>query len=257
MSKSQSIRRADLLALMRHLADVAALHHDPNRQCQSLIDGLNGLLGTHLGWWFAMHDWRPGRSPGISQQVLTRDPDPEWVRYMNEFLVHFPPRADPYADHSIRSEHPVQVLPFRELIPDKAGRRKYADTLDLMKRLKICDGIVCGLRIGPGGDHIAGFSLQQHIEAGRLPERKITLAKLALGEIARLVERGHLVPRSNSTALPPRLSQVLDRLLRGQSPRQIAFALGISIHTVREHIARLYKRLGVNSREDLMAKFVR
>ncbi len=57
--------------------------------------------------------------------------------------------------------------------------------------------------------------------------------------------------------LGPRVSQIMDRLLAGDGEKQVAAALGISQHTVHDHVKRLYKRFGVCSRSELLARFVR
>jgi DNA-binding CsgD family transcriptional regulator len=59
-----------------------------------------------------------------------------------------------------------------------------------------------------------------------------------------------------SASLPPRLKSVLERLLAGDSEKQVAYHLGLSKHTVHEYVKALYRRLDVNSRGELMALFV-
>jgi len=56
--------------------------------------------------------------------------------------------------------------------------------------------------------------------------------------------------------LPPRLRRVLDRLLHGESEKEIAARLGLSVHTVHEYTKQLYRRLGVSSRAHLMACWI-
>jgi DNA-binding CsgD family transcriptional regulator len=56
--------------------------------------------------------------------------------------------------------------------------------------------------------------------------------------------------------MPPRLAQILELLLAGESPKAIARRVGLSLWTVREHVQRLYRRLGVSGRDELMARFV-
>jgi DNA-binding CsgD family transcriptional regulator/PAS domain-containing protein len=63
-------------------------------------------------------------------------------------------------------------------------------------------------------------------------------------------------PRARAAALPPRLRQVLDRLLAGDSEKQIATRIGLSPHTVHDHVKRLYRTLDVNARSELLALFV-
>lgn len=57
--------------------------------------------------------------------------------------------------------------------------------------------------------------------------------------------------------LSPRLRQTLDRLLAGDSEKQIAVRLRISPHTVHVYAKQLHKRFGVASRGELLARFVR
>lgn len=56
--------------------------------------------------------------------------------------------------------------------------------------------------------------------------------------------------------LPPRLREVLGELLAGRSEKEIALQVGLSRHTVHDHVKRLYRRLDVSSRPELMALFV-
>lgn len=64
------------------------------------------------------------------------------------------------------------------------------------------------------------------------------------------------VGRPPTPALPPRLEQTLRGLLSGQSEKEIAFALSVSVHTVHEYVKELHRRLGVNSRGELLARFL-
>lgn len=257
MSKSNLLKRSDLLALMRHLADVSALRSLPDLQRQQLIDGLGRLLGMKLGWWFVMDHWRIGAQPTMVQQVLTANPDPYWVGYLQQFVTHFPVDADPYAYQAIRSDAKEQVWNFKRLIHDRGTRQKYGPILDLMKAMGLRDGALCALRLGADGSRVAGFSLHRSSDAKPMNARDLALAKLAISEIGNLIRRGHIVPSEPiAQQLSPRLKQVLEAILRGDSPRQMALAMEISIHTVREHIQRLYVQFGVTTREDLMARFI-
>ena len=57
--------------------------------------------------------------------------------------------------------------------------------------------------------------------------------------------------------LSPRLRQTLDALLAGRSEKQVAADLAISQTTVHEHVGRIYRHFGVETRGELMAYFVR
>ncbi|WP_206294898.1 helix-turn-helix transcriptional regulator [Humisphaera borealis] len=57
--------------------------------------------------------------------------------------------------------------------------------------------------------------------------------------------------------LSPRMQQTLDRLLKGDSEKQVAAHLGVSPHTVHVYVKAIYRKLGVASRGELLARFVR
>jgi DNA-binding CsgD family transcriptional regulator len=57
--------------------------------------------------------------------------------------------------------------------------------------------------------------------------------------------------------LPPRLRQLLACLLEGDSENQVATRMCLTPSTTHQYVKALYRRLGVNSRAALMARFVR
>jgi DNA-binding NarL/FixJ family response regulator len=63
-------------------------------------------------------------------------------------------------------------------------------------------------------------------------------------------------PVDASAELSPREREVLNGLAEGQAYKQIADRLGVSIHTVRNYIRRIYEKLHVQSRTEAVAKFM-
>lgn len=62
-------------------------------------------------------------------------------------------------------------------------------------------------------------------------------------------------PRSSAWAqLSKREKEVVHGLLQGQAPASVAEQLGIGLSTVRNHIQSAYRRLGVSSQLELLAK---
>jgi DNA-binding NarL/FixJ family response regulator len=64
-------------------------------------------------------------------------------------------------------------------------------------------------------------------------------------------------PGHEAIGLSPREREVLDGLAEGQAYKQIADKLGVSIHTVRNYIRRIYEKLHVCSRTEAVAKYLR
>jgi DNA-binding CsgD family transcriptional regulator len=56
--------------------------------------------------------------------------------------------------------------------------------------------------------------------------------------------------------LTPRQLQVLDYLLEGDGEKQVAYRLSISVHTVHTHVRHIYRAYQVQSRTELLARFV-
>jgi DNA-binding NarL/FixJ family response regulator len=58
-------------------------------------------------------------------------------------------------------------------------------------------------------------------------------------------------------SLSPREAEVLDYLVKGDSYKETADAMGISYSTVHTHIERIYKKLHVQSRAQAVARYLR
>jgi RNA polymerase sigma factor (sigma-70 family) len=57
--------------------------------------------------------------------------------------------------------------------------------------------------------------------------------------------------------LTPRQQQVLELVIQGKCNKEVAATLGISEHTVEQHLRRIYKALRVNNRVEASVMFVR
>ena len=57
---------------------------------------------------------------------------------------------------------------------------------------------------------------------------------------------------TRSLDLSPRQADIVKHLLHGESDKQIARALNISVPTVRTHMGRLFQKFGTNDRVELI-----
>jgi len=64
------------------------------------------------------------------------------------------------------------------------------------------------------------------------------------------------VPAETFVGLTPRQRTVMLQLLDGQSRKQIAQSLGITVHTANDHIKAIYEHFQVRSATELAAKFL-
>ena len=64
-------------------------------------------------------------------------------------------------------------------------------------------------------------------------------------------------PGEAQMELAPRERELLDHLAAGRPYKQIADQMGITIHTVRTYIRRIYEKLRVQSRTEAVAKYLK
>jgi DNA-binding CsgD family transcriptional regulator len=92
--------------------------------------------------------------------------------------------------------------------------------------------------------------------------RLVAMFCTMIGEHALNGDAKKIPPNASSAISPgqllsPRERQTLELLLAGNAEKQIAAQLEISRHTVHVYVKSLYKRFGVNSRSELLAKWVK
>jgi DNA-binding CsgD family transcriptional regulator len=117
-----------------------------------------------------------------------------------------------------------------------------------------------GLLTTPDGRRLK-LSLHREMNDAPFSERHVQLLQMFNENLASL----YVAPRPANEratsaghwpALPARLRPVLERFLAGDGEKQAAHKLGLSPHTVHEYTKILYRTLGVNSRGELLARFV-
>lgn len=129
---------------------------------------------------------------------------------------------------------------------------------DYVKRTEL-DHILFSLqRIALGPDHFCGLMIMRSLGEPRFAGRdKLFLATLH-GELAPMVGRQLAAAHEPSAMqLSPRLRQVLQCLLEGDSEKRTAARLALKPQTVNQYVKAIYRHFLVNSRAELMARFVR
>lgn len=62
--------------------------------------------------------------------------------------------------------------------------------------------------------------------------------------------------RPPTPKIPPRLEPILAGLLMGRSEKELARDTGTSIHTIHDYIKQLHRTFNVNSRTELLSRFL-
>ena len=120
-----------------------------------------------------------------------------------------------------------------------------------MLRLLQLDRRVATLCIGWLSDDSAAVVLGREVDPGfRGPE--LELLRLALPVLTLADAQAADLADSLGARLSPREEEIFSYLQRGYSNRQIALVLGTSPLTVRNQLARLFRKVGVSSRAELV-----
>ena len=71
------------------------------------------------------------------------------------------------------------------------------------------------------------------------------------------IEEVRLVDRKPEAPLSPREIEILQQVAYGSTTKEVADALGISFHTVKTHLERIFEKLGANDRAQAVAIAIR
>jgi DNA-binding NarL/FixJ family response regulator len=77
------------------------------------------------------------------------------------------------------------------------------------------------------------------------------------GKVARMVLKEFQQPKSKRFGLTDREEEILLELVKGSSYKKIADRLRLSVHTVNNHIRKIYEKMQVHSRGEAVAKLTR
>jgi DNA-binding CsgD family transcriptional regulator len=127
---------------------------------------------------------------------------------------------------------------------------------DYRRRSRTDDGLMSVVALADGMSH--GIALFRGLNERRFTSRDRRLLQLFHRELAPYLVGGLAPPGCDPlSGLSPRLRDVLECLLQGDSEQQVAARLGLTRDTVHQYVKALYRRLHVNTRGELMARFVR
>jgi hypothetical protein len=197
----------------------------------------------------------PGQTPTFGYALTSTQIHPSLPQCLGEWGRDWGIEADPTARLTMAMEGPVIGEGMRQHLTD-------AEWYDhpvyewIHERMRVTDIMPLMFRRSNGQD-VTAWSLHRLDGCRPFSPREIQLGRLFVAEMLYLYETNRLEPvASRECELPPRLKEVLSRLLKAEPPKRIAFEMNISVHTVRDHIKRIYKRFGVSSQAELLALFM-
>lgn len=253
MSRSQRLRLRDLRDIYLLVGACRELKDDPLRWRRQAFEGLTRLTGALVGMGGIM---RHPCTPQVTVCDVVEVGWPSdahrshWLRYRQDGMLATDPSfvCIDWLGRQLMTRAREQVVDDRAWY-NSVGFNEY-------RRPAENDGwLVSSYRL-PGPTPAADMlTLHRALNDGRFAERDRRLLWLLHRELGPLVgtvlRTGEQDPFAD---LPPRLRQTLDRLLAGDSEKEAAQALGLGVRTVHEYVVKLYRRFGVHSRAELMAR---
>ncbi len=239
--------------LVEIVGEVCAMDAPLLQRRRFVMERLCQLVDADYWTWGIAADLRPG--------VL-----PSWVLHLHGGF-----EDGQLAKFARAQEHPDMArltAPFAELLAVTGSHvtrlRQQTDPEDTFVRsgayplwaeLDIAPGIMSCRPVD--ATTLSSVLIHRRMTRPFFTERDARLAHILLSEIPWLHPRG---TRSEDVAAVPMLSpgkrSILLLLMAGQSRGQIAKNLGLSVHTINDHVKEIFGVFGVNSHSQLAARFL-
>lgn len=117
------------------------------------------------------------------------------------------------------------------------------------------DSLADAVEAGVSGYLLKDVSADELVSAARLAMEGKAVIHPALTQS--FFERMRRAERRDETSLSPREIEILQQVAYGATTRQAADRLGISPHTVKTHLERIFEKLGANDRAQAVAIAIR
>lgn len=255
MRDSSHLRLFEIRAVFRLLQEsreLAVQHPEPGMWQRHMLLGLCELTGARHG---LTHLWR-GFTPHGQVQLLGLThagwAEPKVLGFWAQRMATGRHRDDPVLDRLTHVKSAVQTLTRRQIISD---RDYFASPLidSIVQMCPIRDTLVACQRLD-GRGLSSGIALYRLDKDRPFSERQRSMLHLFNEELYRCQRRQRVASNQPVQLLSPRQRQVLAGLLAGDSLKQIAEKLGLSRHTVNDHVKIIHQRLAVSTRGELLAK---
>lgn len=256
MSHSQRLRLKDLrnaYRLIGECREIAAASAPGQVWWRHMLTELCPLVGAQVGIAGVFRNFG-----NLGQQIVAVE-DRGWAgraerAHFLRYQAQGGEKRDPVFRRFAELRGPLVTRSREELLDDTEWYQSpiYQEYL----KLAAIDGKIMSLCALPGNGELSHLlTLKRPPGERAFDRREIRLVHLFHHEFAASLGAKLVSPSPVAAeALPPRLRQVLVCLMEGDSEQQVARRLGISAHTVHEHVKRLHRRFEVSSRGELLAR---
>ncbi|HEY3393299.1 MAG TPA: helix-turn-helix transcriptional regulator [Lacipirellulaceae bacterium] len=261
MGQSKNLRLGDVRAIFRLVGECRELGIDSTLWRQHMLTELLRLTGgkVAMGGPTGMHDKFTRAQPVPVLDVGWDGPREQEIfhHYMRDRMHLRDPAIARFGAQLATLPAGVKshTRSRRQLAHDRAWYGSAA-FCEYLRPSGVDDGMMSVVSVADGQAH--GIALFRPPGERPFTARDRRLLDLFHAELAPLLLTDLAPPGCDPIcSLSPRLRQVLACLLEGDSENQAATRLGITLATTHQYVKALYRRLNVNTRAELMARFVR
>jgi DNA-binding CsgD family transcriptional regulator len=262
----------DALALMLLTGRLGSFRDDPRRWRLELLAGILQILPAHAAAAFSLKNLSPEEPPVV---ISVFDAGFKLESQRHAFLREFnsAPFADPLSRrlmHQFLADRHQTLTALRADLVPHAQWIGDSHVLSLRRATGMDD---CILSLQRGADRASAHALLVFRAApghpataaphsvAEFPATFRPRERLLLNTLHRALDafyRSEDAPRklTRASALRPRLRETLEYILAGDTERQAAEKMGLSVHTVHDYVKSLYLHFGVSSRTELLARWV-
>ena len=246
----------DAREALRLVSELRELPPSTTIRAHHLINGLCKLLGARNGLLGILSNFREGSEPEIIHSVIGGDIDSKAQRGFVKY-VDTECEKDPLVEATIHNCNKPIVISRSERVCDRDWYNSPHVAEFRKQYTRVDDSIYAYFPMHKPGV-VVGLGINRDWSDRPFGEREKNLIELMHDQLAWLYRDFEKENESGNSPgkrpLSPRLQQTLARLVAGDSEKQVANQLGLSIHTIHDYVKALYQRFGVNSRPELLAK---
>jgi len=262
MSRTSRLLLDDIRAVHRLVGEVVECRLVPDRQRAQLLDGIVRLFDAEMSSVVHFDGFTPGGAVSVTRQELGGQVHEDLDAVMAQWAGHvggFDLRKDITIDRFTHVEgvaHKPVVCTRRDLMTQDEWLSSSA-YLELARHVGLNDMLASTFPMQQPGE-MFGMTAQRREDQPVFSPREQLLFTLLNEELWHAYRAGKLTGAGRiEQKLSPRQVELLRMLLLGESPKRIAYKLGLTESTVRTYIRDLYKKVGVSGREALMGRYIR
>jgi len=254
MGKSDMLRVGEVRDAYRLIGECRDLGNDAARWFPRMLEGMSRLVGSEVagGEGLAPRADRPVTALSAFDSGMS----PSDRALLGAYMREGGPRVDPLYTRIEYVPGKAFTRTRRQLVRDADYHR--SSVYDRYFRVGRVEHRLVSVYQQSADRSFSALCFHRPPGERDFSPREQRLLTFFHAELGPLVGRALVsIAEASPDDLSPRLRQTLGCLLEGDSEKQVAGRLGLSLPTTHQYVTALYKRFGVRSRGQLMAHALR